>query len=706
MGAIVKIRSEEISMLRKEVEAKFLALRPDIGELKKNSFKGSYRELAASMQRQIHAHEVVVSHGLLRKLFYDSVDNSSGETVKELSFNSDFLDACYLYFSDNDQTRSQYQQIVPGIPAEAIQTANRKLKILVGVAIGFAVVLTLGVAIFAWMSNRPGPVTTGPAPEILLSKFVGEKADEGELEEGEVKIAWYLRTELDQYLETAMATDFVSSEAEAASAGEKAGVKFVIWGEVLGLSEEFITLFTKFQIIQMPDHNSERDSLLMANIDDFRRATYPIGEKGSCEFQQKYSEEWTCIALFAVGLTHYLEGEYAEAEEFFHNCLDNCNQVQTSGIEAANVEYYWGNASFHQQKYEVAQTHYQLALETQTDDPVLHTNLGAAFGEMALTTCNADFLDSAEVHFQEALALNPKYTLASTHLKQLHASRPAFSALTFSEFAKPPGETASSPSDSTPQVRITDLKDCAGEGPGDPHIPQVNAEELRTSLLDFMQESEKEIQTWCPDALQKKCLKKLTHSRGLLASGNFVKALPSAWSLYYEVNEKGGRETGTSENLECLKGISPSTLAGSQKRLETISLQLMQYYLAKGDVQKDQQQVNLAKASYQNAIIIASLFETSSSMTYGEAFENPNDADRKKSTALLRTGYLHLIEGNEGRFCDYVQWARFPANTPNTFNPSWLRDYNLRNFNNVRVENVALNQAEKCCNSFFGEFED
>lgn len=704
MGAIVKIKAGEVRLLRKEVEKQFLTVRPDVAELRKNSFKGSYTELAECIIDRLGSRDHPMSEGLLRKLFYDSIDKETRALKPEMSFNNGFLDACYLFITDNTQNRTSYLKTRAATSGKSKPSApppesSGKWKKLVGISVGILAALVTAFFLIRGLLPPPEPTTQ---PAILVSKFVGEKEDKGELKPGEVKIAWYLRTELDAYLESALTDDIISSEKEAIEAGKDAAVKFVIWGEILGISDEFITLFTKFQIIQIPETLDLKDSEALGEMGGFRRETYPIGERGSCEFQQAFSQEWTCVALFAVGLSYYLEADYTQARHFFTQCLENCKD-KTEEVSPGHVRYYLGNTAFRSSDYETATQEYQLALKHTPNDAFTHANLGSAFAERAVHSQSVPLLDSAEIHFNRALALDPTQLNLPEFLTLLNKQREAYEDIEAGRHIPGsrwnPLSTSEDEEDAEPV--FTDLRNCIGELATAAPQPAPNKQAVRDDLDDMIRESKALVVQWCPGALQKKCLKKLAYAEDLLAGDNFVQTIPAIWSLYHNINAKSQREDGTPTNLECLKGISPGELAQAQQKLERISLDAALYFIFRGETFTQNKQYEKARKEYDQAIMVTSFFETSSGNLYGDETETANAADKLKSKAFLKMGYTWLLEGNEGAFCDHVQYAKYPTNTPNTRNPAWLRKYNLRNLNNILIQNPDLDLAETCCTEFY-----
>ena len=694
MGAILSIQAEEIVKLKDQVEQKFLALRPDLGPLRKNSFKGSYRGLEECMADHIASKEIALSQGLLRKLFYDSVQKDTGESVTEMSFNSDFLNACYWFISDNGKNRSQYLKERPA-PLETAPSENPKLNLRWLVIGGILLVILLVVLYF---SGVFGGATQNPGvsnPEILVSKYVGEKEDEGKLQEGEVKIGLYLKTELDQYLKTRMAEEVIGSEGEADQLGTDAGVKFVIWGEVLGLSEAYITLATRFQLIDLPAGDAPRDSLLLEKLEAFKRATYPIGERGSCEFQQTYSEEWACIALFAVGLADYLERDYSEARKSFEKYLSNCEDGAVGN--SANAHYYLGNISFDEGNLEEARGSYQKALQGIPKDQVLLTNMGSTLAEIGVREDDLGLLDSAATYFERALAVNPDHERAVLNLVMVtEALRAGETQMAATERSLPRDSTPAR--DSVPVLAPSgSMLDCFGGLPKGLSSRSISKKQLQKDLLAFVDETEQNLSRYSYPEHKDACQKKINYARSLFKKGNLINGVPTIWTFYNNIGKDNQRVVGTMETLECFDAVPAKELKGMQNKLEDLIFRLMDMYLERGDTWVAREDYQKAYDAYQNVIPLSSFYESTSDDPYASTHAPANRADKYKAIAFLKMGWTHLIVGSEGKFCQHVSWAQFPANIPNTFNPSWLREYNLRNQNDVEVTLEEVKRGLRCC---------
>ncbi|MEM7037260.1 MAG: tetratricopeptide repeat protein, partial [Bacteroidota bacterium] len=705
MAAIIQIHADEIRRLQEGVEAKFLSLNPHVSALRKNSFKGSYTELAEHMRETLKRPDLPMSEGLLRKLFYDAVDKSSKTLLPEMSFNGGFLDACYRYMTDGEQNRILYLRAAapatstvppPQAPNSNTPTPSntktnpRRRALLIGL---------IGVPILAaltWLTLQffPGEPELPPA-DILVSKFVGEKADKGNVSDGDVKIGWYLKTEMDRYLPTRMAEKVVGSEEEALALGSAQDVKFVVWGEILRKSETSITLFTKFQILEMPEVVEARDSAVLAKMDDFKRETFAIGAREQAEFQKAYSEEWACISLFAVGLAHYLEAEYAEAEGFFARGLENCPDKEGE-IGAYLYHYYLGNCAYQKGKYGNAVERFHAALALQPEDAHTLGNLGSAYAQWGLQ-------DSAALYFRKALLRQPGFDWVQRNLAALesakksplspHSETPsgntsnATTSNTSSDslsdsLAATPSDFATQASIITPSTIRDDPDECMPALP----VSALSPDKIRTRLLTFISGLEKQIQSADRLPSQKRCLDKLAVARKKLARHDFHRALPSVWSLFYKADAQSARQARKGHELECLPDGAASGERTPDKELEHISEAVIRFYLVEGDKQAAEKRYEAARELYHKAVQVSTFFETNSGKEnfHSDIYEKPNTSDRLKSTAFLKTGYTYLDQGKIELFCKHARWADFPGSVPYGMNKTYLLEYNLRNMNNVR----------------------
>ncbi|MEL7341814.1 MAG: hypothetical protein AAGM67_15135 [Bacteroidota bacterium] len=104
MPRATAINQRETEQLRQAIEVKFLQECSHVTELKKNSYKENYRDLWQHMSLVVPSHKEEFSISRLRKLFYDTPEQTGESKV----FGEAFLDACYLYISHGEEDRSSF----------------------------------------------------------------------------------------------------------------------------------------------------------------------------------------------------------------------------------------------------------------------------------------------------------------------------------------------------------------------------------------------------------------------------------------------------------------------------------------------------------------------------------------------------------------------------------------------------------------------
>lgn len=107
MPRATAISAGEATLLRKAIEDRFLRECPHVQKLKKNSYKESYRDLSQHMASSVPSKKNEFSITRLRKLFYYSDPNKSNVEVLP-SFGELFLEGCYEYISEGEQTRESF----------------------------------------------------------------------------------------------------------------------------------------------------------------------------------------------------------------------------------------------------------------------------------------------------------------------------------------------------------------------------------------------------------------------------------------------------------------------------------------------------------------------------------------------------------------------------------------------------------------------
>lgn len=713
MAAIIKLRAKEIAFLRIEVEAKFYQLEPQFGELRKTSFKGSYAELEDCIIRTLANPQAAVSEGLLRKLFYDSTDKESKEIVPELSFNSGFLDACYLFISDKQFNRQQYLREEKEsnsskenlqqnkTPSPSKDSNKKRLVVYGGVFAGICFLIALSL----FVSSEDEPVQKA---DILVSKYAGEKSDKGEIDKNDVKIGWYLKTEMDEYFKTALAKEVISSESEAEKAGKARGAKFVVWGEILGLSEEYITLLTRFQVLQKPPVSETRDSTLFARFDDYQKKTYPIGERGACEFQKRLSKELTCISLFGVGLGKYLEGEFQKASEFFNIALENCRLAQNEGPGDFLHHYYLGNCAYKMGQHNEALQHYFNSLHLNPTDHITLNNIGSVYAELGNLESDPNLLDTAAGYFSKAIKIASDFDLAKANLIQVNENLEDFkdsqsvAAQKDTVQNKPRMAKASAPTDKPgldDPLKGLDIHNIIANRPIESPVKVKPVKEIREDLKQFLISFEPILEKYTGTAGKSKCSLKISYAQQQLDRNNFLGAISSVWSLFYIVGEKGARVESPVSELPCFEGWNENGLGAARKSLELLCLEAIRYYIRRGELYYNKGLYLESMGQFELAIELCTHFETTSSEEdlYDTGFENPNEADKLKSRAFLQMAYANLQENNKTLFCLYSEYAMHPGRTKGASNPSYFINYKYRNHNMVKVKSDAIDYAIRQC---------
>ncbi len=99
-----RIKKPEIHELKERIREKYLKENTHILELRDTSYKKHYSGLCKYMGNRIGSRvsELNISEGLLSKLFYDTIDR------EEITFQTAFLDACYLFISEGKYDRENY----------------------------------------------------------------------------------------------------------------------------------------------------------------------------------------------------------------------------------------------------------------------------------------------------------------------------------------------------------------------------------------------------------------------------------------------------------------------------------------------------------------------------------------------------------------------------------------------------------------------
>ena len=121
MSLTITMSSDELKFLRDEIEKKYDSEYSNNGPLKKKTYLGGYTKLKKAIENNLKEVEddrdLGVSEGLLRKLYYDSV----------IQFRLSFLDACYLYITNNEyKTRDEYLQAFGDKVFEQKEISNEK----------------------------------------------------------------------------------------------------------------------------------------------------------------------------------------------------------------------------------------------------------------------------------------------------------------------------------------------------------------------------------------------------------------------------------------------------------------------------------------------------------------------------------------------------------------------------------------------------
>jgi len=107
MPRATAISAGEATLLRQAIEDRFLRDCPHVQQLKKNSYKESYRDLSQHLALVVPSHKDEFSTTRLRKLFYYSDPTKTKAEVLP-SFGEMFLEGCYEYISEGDHTRDSY----------------------------------------------------------------------------------------------------------------------------------------------------------------------------------------------------------------------------------------------------------------------------------------------------------------------------------------------------------------------------------------------------------------------------------------------------------------------------------------------------------------------------------------------------------------------------------------------------------------------
>ncbi len=122
MPRATAISAGEATLLRHAIEDRFLRECPHVQQLKKNSYKESYRDLSQHLASVVPSHKSEFSTTRLRKLFYYS-DPTKTKAEVIPSFGEMFLEGCYEYISEGVHTRESY--LVSHFQQES-QTAEAK----------------------------------------------------------------------------------------------------------------------------------------------------------------------------------------------------------------------------------------------------------------------------------------------------------------------------------------------------------------------------------------------------------------------------------------------------------------------------------------------------------------------------------------------------------------------------------------------------
>lgn len=153
MGRIKHITEDELHLLRNQVRARFLQNYPNSLNLKFNAYKPNYQEMRADMLESLEHPNGSVSHGRLRKLFFYTDAAKAGSGYENPRFGVDFLDACYLYSTDNKYDRASYLSMKPQLDkSRRIKTFLRQnFTMLIGVII----VILMGVLLARYVMFDP-----------------------------------------------------------------------------------------------------------------------------------------------------------------------------------------------------------------------------------------------------------------------------------------------------------------------------------------------------------------------------------------------------------------------------------------------------------------------------------------------------------------------------------------------------------------------
>lgn len=100
---LLTLNAEESSFLAREVKKKYEAISGE--ELVITSYLARYEGLSEIIKLKTHCIDVeIVSNGLLRKLL------ESGKNQESTKINRQFIDVCYLFITDCQHTRTQYNE--------------------------------------------------------------------------------------------------------------------------------------------------------------------------------------------------------------------------------------------------------------------------------------------------------------------------------------------------------------------------------------------------------------------------------------------------------------------------------------------------------------------------------------------------------------------------------------------------------------------
>lgn len=151
MAQVKHLTQDELEFLRREMRKTFLEASPHVRELKANAYLPNYEALQQHMRSRLKApYQLSVGAARLRKLFYYTDPAVCGEDqLKKARFGEDFLDACYLYISDNRLGRAGWRGHRPGSGTPH----KRPGRNILWIAMTAMAIIFLAIAIKGRLSN-------------------------------------------------------------------------------------------------------------------------------------------------------------------------------------------------------------------------------------------------------------------------------------------------------------------------------------------------------------------------------------------------------------------------------------------------------------------------------------------------------------------------------------------------------------------------